>query len=139
MSNGNFAVAWATAEGFKLQVRGSSANLICDSGTVTFGDGVLDELDAVAITETDLGLLVIVTDSSGTTGRAEVFVLDSSCEVRSEQPKPLFNRTALAYQGDIPQLPRVAVGGGYVGFAWTAQSLGQYRSYVRVVPQALCQ
>jgi hypothetical protein len=140
LSGGNFGVTWATPTGFRLQVRGTNGTtVVCDSEDVAFGNDVLDPLDSVAIAQSTLGIVVVVADAGGSTGQAGVFVFDDDCQPRTEAPKALFNRSSSAYQGQLPHLPRLAVGGGNVGIAWTVQTGTSYSTYVRALPETLCQ
>jgi hypothetical protein len=142
LSSGHFALAWATPAGFKLQVRQTNGQtVVCDAPEVTFGNGALDDLDSVAVAETKLGIVVFAADAGGTTGEGAVFVFDPSCKLLTEQGKQMFNRAIATYDRQLPFLPRIAVGGGYVAFAWSVKYSNDptdLRSYVRVVPEAMC-
>ena len=133
-------MAWATPAGFKLQVRQTNGNtMVCDADETSFGNGVLDELDSVAVAETSLGILVFAADSGGDTGEAALFVFDEDCNLISEEGKSMFNRATHEHQQ--PYLPRIAVGGGHVAFAWSTRQSDDsddLRSWVRVMPEALC-
>ena len=143
LSNGDFAVAWATPAGFKLQVRTTTGTtVVCDAPETTFGNGTLDELDSVAVADSSLGILVFAADAGGTTGEAAVFVFDHDCTLLTEQGKQMFDRSLLTHERELPHLPRIAVGGNYVAFAWTVQESDapeDHNSYVRVVPEAMCE
>lgn len=143
LASGDFAIAWATAAGFRLQVRKTNGtDVVCDSQQVSFGNGTLDALDGVAAAESGLGIVVLATDNSGTMGRADLFVFDQSCELRSQAGKSVFNRSSGSYEYDRPQTPRLAVGQGKLGLAWTADRSNvadTYNAYVRILPDALCE
>lgn len=138
LSSNQFAIAWATAAGLRLQVRAASGTLVCDSEQIAFGNGTLDALDSVAVAESSLGIVVAAADSGATTGQAAAFIFNEDCEPLTEDGKALFNNQLPDHQYR-PHAPRIAVGGGNIAFAWTAESSGSYRSYVRVMPESMCE
>lgn len=144
LSNGNFAIAWATKDGFSLQIRRSNGSTVVCSKDTAFGNGVLDSLDSVAVAQSDLGILVLSADSGGSVGKLSLFVFDESCNMRSEQgddlyyPSPAYDY----HDNELPYLPRLAVGGGHVALAWSAQRSDDNtisRSYVRVLSETMCE
>jgi hypothetical protein len=143
LASGSFAVAWATAGGFRLQVRATNGNdVVCDSQDVAFGDGTLDPLDGVAVAETSVGIIVFATDRGTTQGRADLFVFDQDCQLESQAGKSAFNRNDNTYDFDRPYLPRLAVGQGKLGLAWTAElsdKTDEFRSYAMVLTDVMCE
>lgn len=143
LASGNFAVAWATSGGFRLQVRATNGNdVVCDSQDVAFGNGTLDSLDGVAVAESPIGIIVFATDQGTTRGRADLFVLGQDCQLESQAGKSVFNRNDGTYDFDRPHLPKIAVGQGKLGLAWTAEisnKSDEFRGYAMVLPDALCQ
>ncbi len=139
LATGDFALAWATAAGFALEVRSTNGTtVVCSAPETQFGNGQLDALDSVGLAETSRGIVVVVTDT-GATGEASLFLFDSDCTPRSEQGDALFNNTTLPFNGDLPYQPRIAVGGGFIAVAWSALDGANYSSYVRVMPETLCE
>ena len=138
LASDQFAIAWATASGFKLQVRASNGiTVVCSSEDVAFGNGVLDPLDGVAVAESSLGIVVAVADG-GTTGQVAAFVLNDECQLSTEEGKALFTTPFTDHQYRHHD-PRIAVGGGNIAFAWTREDSGSYRSYLRVMPESMCE
>lgn len=143
LASGDFAVAWATSGGFRLQVRATNGNdIVCDSQEIAFGDGTLDSLDGVALAETPVGLIVFATDRGTTQGRAELFVFGQDCQLESQAGKSVFNRDDETYDFDRPHLPRIALGQGKIGLAWTSElsnKTDEYRAYAMVLPDVMCE
>ncbi len=143
LSSGNFGIAWATSDGFRVQVRTTNGTtIVCDSQEIAFGNGTLDPSDGVAIAESSLGILLFASDSGGVMGRGDLFVFDEACQLLSDGGKSVFNRNSTSYSKDRPHLPRIAVGGGKVGLAWTAEKsdlTDEYTSYALILPEAMCE
>lgn len=143
LASGDFAVAWATPGGFRLQVRATNGNdVICDSQEIAFGDGTLDVFDGVAVGESPIGIIVFATDRGTSQGRADLYVFGRDCQLESQVGKSVFNKNDETYDFDRPHLPRIAVGQGKIGLAWSADlsnKTDEFRGYAMVLPETLCE
>jgi hypothetical protein len=144
LASGNFAFAWATADGFDFQIRRSNGTTVVCSADAEFGDGTLDEMDSVAIAQSDLGILVLAADSGGEVGQMALFVFDEECALLSEAGDELYYASPGYdyHDNELPYLPRIAVGDGHIALAWTAElsnDATKTRVYVRVMPETMCE
>jgi hypothetical protein len=125
----NYFVAWAVGPGLRFQRMNTSGAVAC-SGASTFGDGILDPRDAVAVENTANGIVVLATDFGG--GSVGVFVYDEACR---EVQQALIPATASSPSPRNPVTPNVASGGGNTLFTWTE---GFQPSQFRLTTDRIC-
>jgi hypothetical protein len=101
------------------------------SGDSSFGNGVLDNEDAVAVESTANGVVLLATDAGG--GDVAVFVYDEACQEREHALIPPSNSTPSPRR---PEQPNLAQGGGDLLFAWTE---GGTDSVFRRTTQRICE
>jgi hypothetical protein len=125
----NYFMAWAVGAGFRYQRTNTNGSVVC-TGASSFGNGVLDPQDAVAVENTPRGVVVLATDFSG--GQVGVFVYDQACR---EVQRALIPAAASSPSPRNPHTPNLAVGGGDILFAWTE---GSSDSHFRLTTDLVC-
>jgi hypothetical protein len=91
-------------------VVGSNGQLLC-SGDSSFGNGVLDNEDAVAVERTSDGVVLLATDAGA--GDVGVVVYDEACQEREQALIPASS------SAPSPEQPNLAQGNGDLLLAWT--------------------
>src|SRR5690606_37403307 len=120
-----YAVAWSTRSGFSFRIIGTNGSSICGPTNVSFGNGVLDDEDGVAVESTAYGTVVLAADEGGS---LRLYRFDDKCVLMDE--KEVVSSSAVS--------PGIAVGGAKVAIAWVDKG-SSVRGYVRVLNEGLCQ
>lgn len=120
-----YAVAWSTGSGFSFRIIGTNGSSVCGPTNVTFGNGVLDAEDGVAVESTAYGTVVLAADEGGS---LHLFRFDDKCALMDE--KLVVSTSAVS--------PNMAVGGSKLAIAWVDKG-SSIRGYVRVLNESLCQ
>jgi hypothetical protein len=124
-----YVIAWTTASGLVVQVRDLDGTLLCEATDVSHDGAVFSAEDAVALADTEHGVLAFGTHTNGAT---RLYRLDDDCNVEDAGSlgiTPGANR------------PSLVVGGERVAALWSGVS-GEDdvpSGHVRVFDQLLCE
>ena len=122
---GGYAMAWTTGSGIGFIRYATNGEAACESDPVDLAFSIAGDLNRVALADTSLGTLALVTSE---TGKVVLVRFDEDC--KTSAIVPVATTTSASS-------PAIAVSEGAVALAWTSRT-GAI-AYTRLVHERLCE